>query len=121
MGAFGKFFKERRIAAGMTLRRFCLENAFDPGNMSKLERGRLAPPQGHDILERYARALGIKEGSDDWYRFFDLAAAEAGRIPPELLSDEEVVAKLPILFRTLRGQRVTPEALEELIDKIRRA
>ena len=46
----------------------------DPGNISKLERGKMPPP-GHDVLERYAGHLGIEEGSSEWYRFFDLAYA----------------------------------------------
>ena len=118
---FGGFFKERRIAIGKTLRAFCLENGFDPGNISKLERGRLPAPQSREKLEQYAKALGLKRGSDDWYQFFDLAAAEAGRIPDEILSDEDILDKLPILFRTLRGQKIPDEKLKELIDKLRGA
>jgi hypothetical protein len=30
------------------------------------------------------------------------------------------VGKLPVLFRTIRGQRVTPEKLDALIDFIRK-
>ncbi|MBI5308777.1 MAG: hypothetical protein HZB37_10735 [Planctomycetes bacterium] len=63
--------------------------------------------------------LKIKKGSDDWYTFFDLAAAETGRIPEELIARENIVEKLPILFRTLRGQKVPEEKLEELIKKLR--
>jgi hypothetical protein len=32
----------------------------------------------------------------------DLAAAEAGRVPDDLLKDKAIGAKLPILFRVLR-------------------
>jgi len=56
---------------------------------------------------------------DDWYQFFDLAAAESGKIPKDILSDEEVVEKLPILFRTLRGKKVSDEKLNKLVRKIR--
>ncbi len=51
----------------------------------------------------------------------DLAAAEQGRIPNDILDDEELVAKLPALFRTLRGQPVSDNDLRALIDKIRKA
>ena len=98
---FGEFFKKRRIALGVTLREFCRRNGLDPGNISRLERGLLAPPQGRELLEQYARLLDLKKGSDDWYTFFDLAAAETGRIPPEILEDQDLLEKLPILFRTL--------------------
>lgn len=120
MGKFGAFFKQKRLELGLSLRQFCLEHGLDPGNISKLERGRLSPPQ-HDKLEEYARLLGIPEGSDDWYTFFDLAAAEAGRIPQDILSDEEVVEKLPLLFRTLRGERIPDDKLDELVKKVREA
>lgn len=118
MGHFGDFFKAKRIQLGFTLRQFCLENNLDPGNISKLERGLFPPPQ-HEKLKEYAKLLGIKEGSDDWYQFFDLAAAEKGKIPQDILSDKAVVAKLPILFRTLRGKKISDEKLNKLIRKIK--
>jgi len=118
---FGEFFKQRRIALGLTLREFCRRNGLDPGNISRLERGLLPPPQGRETLERYAKLLRLKKGSDDWYNFFDLAAAENGRIPPEILQDKEVLEKLPILFRTLRGQKVPDEQMDELVRKLRKA
>ena len=120
MGQFGAFFKDKRLATGLSLRQFCLEHGLDPGNISKLERGRLAPPQ-HDKLEEYARLLGLQEGTDEWYRFFDLAAAEAGRIPRDIMKDEEVVEKLPLLFRTLRGEKIPDDQLDELVKKVKEA
>lgn len=116
---FGEFFKSCRAGLGKTLRQFCLENKLDPGNISKLERGLLPPPQSREKLEEYACLLEIKEGSDDWYSFFDLAAAESGRIPAELIAEESIMDKLPILFRTLRGQKVSEAQMDELIKKIR--
>lgn len=121
MGTFGAFFREMRARAGLSLREFCLTNGFDPGNVSKLERGLLPPPESREKLEGYVKALRLKKGSDDWYTFFDLAAAERGRIPGDVLSDEELVSKLPVLFRTLRGQRVDDEARDDLVERIRRA
>lgn len=118
--AWGAFFAEiRRERLGLSLRDFCDRKGLDPGNVSKLERGRLAPPQGRDSLSRYAEALELEEGSDDWLQFFDLAAAARGEIPAELMADEEVVRHLPAFFRTLRGQRITDEQMQELLDMIR--
>jgi transcriptional regulator with XRE-family HTH domain len=118
---FGKFFKERRIALKKTLRQFCFENKLDPGNISKMERGLLPPPQSREKLEDYAKLLKIKKGSDDWYSFFDLAAAETGRIPDDLMEGKNIEDKLPMFFRTLRGQKVPNDKLEELIKKLRGA
>lgn len=116
---FGDFFKSKRIALSKTLRQFCLEYYLDPGNISKLERGLLPPPQGTDKLEEYARYLKIKKGSDDWFEFFDLARLSAGRIPDEVLSDKALLSKLPLVFRTLKGQKLTKEQLNKLAEKIK--
>lgn len=116
---FGQFFKSLRLARGFTLRRFCREKGFDASNMSKMERGLLVPPRA--TLERYARALGLKEGSDEWLTLFDLAALARGEIPRDLLSDEEVLEKLPLVFRTARGEKLTEAQKSALIELVRRS
>jgi transcriptional regulator with XRE-family HTH domain len=118
---FGEFFKQKRIGLKKTLRQFCIANKLDPGNISKLERGLMQPPQGSDKLEEYAKYLHIGKGTDDWYKFFDLAAVERGRIPEELLNDAKVAASLPILFRTLREKKISEKKLDELVEMIRKA
>jgi len=118
---FGSFFKELRIRQEMTLRQFCNAHGYDPGNISKLERGLLPPPESDAKLTEYAKALRIRRGSDAWYQFFDLARAARGKLPPEILRKRDVVARLPLLFRTLRGQKVSEQKLNELIEMIRRA
>lgn len=118
---FGKFFKELRQRSGQTLRQFCQEHNLDPGNISKIERGKIRPPTSHEILERYASYLKIEEGSDDWYNFFDYASACSGKIPADVMNDNKLVDKLPLIFRTLRGQKVPKEQLDDLAEFIRRA
>ena len=120
-GKFGALLKKLRLEGGWTLREFCLRNGLDPGNHSKMERGGFPPPHSRERLEKYANALGLKQGSDEWMEFFDLASAEKGVIPEDLMSDEEVVAKLPVLYRTMRGTPVSSEDLDALIEKIRRS
>ena len=118
MSKFGEFFKNRRISLEYTLREFCLKYGLDPGNLSKIERGQLPPPQ-HDKLLEYAKYLRIKKGSDEWYEFSDLAHSEAGTIPDDILSDSEVVDKLPVLFRTLRGEKIPNKKLDKLVRKLK--
>ncbi|MBD3374282.1 helix-turn-helix domain-containing protein [candidate division KSB1 bacterium] len=118
---FGDYFKTLRMKTGLTLRQFALGNNFDPGNISKIERGILSPPQSREKLETYAAALNLKEGSDDWYTFFDYAAACSGKIPKDVMDDAELVKKLPLVFRTLRGEKLTDEQLNTLAKLIRRA
>lgn len=118
---FGPYLKQLRIQKRITLREFSRLAKADPGNISRLERGVLRPPQDRDILERYANALGLKDGSDESYRFFDFAAADCGLVPSDIMKDEEVVKVLPILFRTLRNEKPTEEELDRLVEKLRRS
>jgi len=117
---FGEYFKAKRIDKGFTLREFCKKHGLDPGNISKLERGLLPPPASREKLEEYATFLGLKKGSDEWLEFFDRAAASRGELPKDFLDDDEVLKALPVIFRTIRGKKVSREMLNELIDKIRR-
>jgi len=120
MSNFGEHLRALRLKGGKTLRQFCAENNLDPGNLSRIERGRLNPPASHDTLTRWAHALGLREASSDWIDFFDLAAIASGRVPQDLRDDEAVLAKLPLLFRTLRNEKIDDEALQDLIDLIRK-
>lgn len=119
--AFGPLMKSLRSQKRITLREFCKRANADPGNVSRIERGVWPPPQDHDILERYAKALDIKEASDDWYRFFDSAAADCGIVPKDIMDDAEVVKMLPVFFRTIRGQKPTEEEMRALADRIRKS
>ena len=119
--AFGQFFKTRRLAIGKTLRQFCAENGFDAANISRIERGLIAPPRMKEKLEHYAAALEIVRGTDAWLEFFDLASVEAGRIPKDILDDAAVVRKLPAFFRTMANKQLTEDKLDQIIELIRRA
>lgn len=118
---FGQTFKRLRQGTGLTLRKFCLTHNFDPGNYSKLERGRLSPPKSREKLEKLATCLNLEHGSDEWYDFFDTAAACNGTIPPHIMDDPDLSAKLPLIFRTIRGEKVDKEKLRILAEIIRQA
>jgi len=117
MLTFGEFIKQLRLQNRITLREFCRLTRIDPSNWSKIERGMLPPPKSRLILEEMANILKIKKNSDDWYALMDLAAIT--HIPKELLSSQSIVEKLPVFFRTLRGQKPTEEELENLIKLIK--
>lgn len=116
---FGELIKDRRIKAGMSLRSFCEKHEYDPGNHSKLERGILNPPDDEAFMNKLAKAVGIKRETAEWFDFHSLAAVARREIPRELLDDDEVVAKLPVLFRTLQGEPLAPEKMDDLIAFIR--
>ncbi|HSB04550.1 MAG TPA: hypothetical protein VLK23_05090 [Thermodesulfobacteriota bacterium] len=71
-------------------------------------------------LKRIAQVLNIKLGSLLWKEMKDKANIDAGIIPEDILSDEEVLNSLPLFFRTIRGEKPTPEELDRLIDMIRK-
>jgi transcriptional regulator with XRE-family HTH domain len=118
--SFGELFKTKRISNGLTLREFCRINGLDPGNVSKIERGLFQPPQSKEMLLKYATALGIKEGSEDWLSFCDLAITSAGKIPDDIVSNQELMNALPVLFRTVRNKKLDEEGLGKLIKSIKR-
>lgn len=118
---FGEFLKQRRTQLRISLREFCRQNSFDPAFISKLERGVIPPPKSENTLKRLAKALKIEPRQPEWQELFDLAAIEKGMIPSDLLRNRELCKKLPVVFRTLRGDMVSKEKLEEIINIIRNA
>ena len=116
---FGELFQHLRKKCGYTLREYCRTFGKDAGYMSKIERGVLAPPTSSNELRSWAMSLGLKEGSEDWEMFFTTAAVSAGRIPEKVMTDEEVMPHLPILLRTMTGEKLTEEKLRALIEVIK--
>jgi len=112
---FGELFKQLRIKRGLTLRQFCEEYSFDPGNISKLERGILPAPQAGEKLKAYAKALNIKMGTDEYLEFFDLAAVSNKNFHVKNISDQDLLNRLPVLFRTIDKKDLTEEKLERII------
>lgn len=116
---FGEFFKKLRTKKGITLRQFCETNSFDPGNISKLERGVLPAPHADDKLKAYAKALGIKSGTDDYLEFFDLATASNKTFTIKNIEGDELLNRLPVLFRSIDKKDITEDQLERIIQLIK--
>lgn len=119
---FGEYFRTKRLANEKSLRQFCLKHNYDPGNISKLERGVLTPPHSEEKLADYAKALGIKKTSEEYKKMRELAL-EANReamIPSAFrnISDKKLIKKLPLLFRTLDNSSLTEEKLDTIIKQL---
>jgi len=115
---FGVFLKQKRLALKKSLRTFCEEHGEDPSNWSKMERGVLKPPKSLARQRGIALKLGI-QSPEELQRLFDLADAEQGRIPQDILSNKELVRHLPFVFRTIRGEVPTEDNLDKLADLIK--
>jgi transcriptional regulator with XRE-family HTH domain len=116
---FGEYLQELRRSRDQTLRAYCAENGEDPAYISRLERGMIPPPKDRAVLERLAKSVGLKPGTEQWDKFHDLADVAAGRIPARVMEDSELVKHLPLFFRTITGERFPDEKLDELIAYVR--
>lgn len=121
MTSFGQFVQELRKRQQLTLRGFCEKYGIDPGNQSKLERNLLPAPKSVEALEALARNLGLEKEAEEWQYFLDLAATSTGQLPPDIREDEEMASKLPLVFRSLRGEKLSEEQLKELADLLKRS
>ena len=112
---FGKMFRQKRVSFGLTLRTFCERFGYDPAYISRIEREILPPPEDTDKIQAFAKVLGIKEGTTDWVTFFDLAYIAKGKIPSDITENAESLRHLPLLFRTMRGKKLSQKKLQELV------
>ena len=119
MKKFGEYIKELRIKNQITLREFCKKSGLDPSNWSKIERGINAPPKSKEILKTIAKSLELTVNSPEYNQLIDYAMIDF--IPTELAEDSDVLEKLPLFFRTARGEKPTEEELKELIELIRQS
>jgi transcriptional regulator with XRE-family HTH domain len=121
LNMFGEFFKELRIKNGYTLRFYCRTFDRDPAYISRIERGRISPPQNKDDLKNLAHSLNLKDGTEEWNKFFDLAAISKGKIPEYIMTEKEIVKKLPLFLRTITDKEIDDNKLKELIELIKTA
>ncbi len=119
MKKFGEYIKDLRVEKEITLREFCKTVGLDPSNWSKIERGLLAPPKSKEILGQIASTLGLTENSPEYNQLFDYAMIEF--IPAELAEDSQILERLPLFFRTARGEKPTEAELKELIKLIQQS
>ena len=116
---FGELVRSHRQKLGLGLREFCVESGIDPAYLSRIERGLMQPPQDPERLAELARQLGLRPDSSPWTELMDAAALCSGKLPEDIRDDERMLMKLPVLFRTIRGQRLTEAKLRELIEFLR--
>ncbi len=119
--SFGEFFRLKRIKLGYTLRSFCTQFGYDPGNISRLERSVAIPSLDNEILSGYSRALQIKQDSEEQVLFYDLAHSAKGQIPNDIRNNKQVSTMLPAFFRTVRNKQLNEEKLKKLMELLENA
>lgn len=117
---FGEILQERRSKLRLSLRDCAIRANMDPGNLSRIERGRAAPPQDPEVLTRLIEAVELR-GTDAGQELFDVAAMQNGRIPHDILSNEEVMSALPVLLRTVNNKQIDGAQIEKLVALIKNA
>jgi transcriptional regulator with XRE-family HTH domain len=101
--------REKRLAKGLSLRRFAKLAGVSPTYISQIENGHFDPP----TAERVQRMADILDEPAD------ALIARAGRVPgdlPAIIQDRPV--ELATFLRA--AQRLTPEQLQHLINEARR-
>jgi HTH-type transcriptional regulator, competence development regulator len=100
---FGKFLREKRIAKGLSLRKFAEQVGISPTYLSQVEQDNVDPPTA-DRVKRMAELLG--ESVDEW-------TALAGRLTEDLpVIIRESPTAVPDLLRAVRG--MTADQLRRL-------
>lgn len=117
---FGELVTARRAELRLSLRDCAIRSGIDPGNLSKIERGKLAPPQDAGLLARLIEALELKD-SDAGQRLTDVAAVQNGRIPSDIVQNAGLVGALPILLRTINNRQLDEVKVARLLEMIRDA
>jgi transcriptional regulator with XRE-family HTH domain len=121
---FGECFRDIRIHTEPSLRKFCAKHGFDPGNISKLERGLMTPPRTEARLQRYVKALGIKRGSDQYNLLlrYAIASKTADRYQRifENVHDENLVRRLPDLISQIDSPSFNEQKLNALFEALAR-
>lgn len=117
---FGDHLRERRLALGLSLREFCANHAEDPSNWSKLERGLSQPPTNYERLYGIALHLQYLPDSQEMQDLFDLASWSRGELPRGIVENEQLMEKLPLVFRTF-STTPTEDDLMRLADIVREA
>jgi transcriptional regulator with XRE-family HTH domain len=115
---FGDFLKQKRLALDLSLREFAKRVDMQPSNYCNVEADVLPPPPP-ETLERIAKALGLKKGTQDYETFHDLAAKGRDEIPADV---ERIVKEnelIPAMLRTVEYEDVTKEQLRGIIEDLR--
>jgi transcriptional regulator with XRE-family HTH domain len=106
---FGDVLREKRMAKGISLRKFADQVGVSPTYLSQVEQGNIDPPTAERV-RKMAEILG--ENADE-------LIALAGRVPEDLPKIiQKQPTQMPELLREASG--LTAEQLRQLVDKAKK-
>ncbi len=116
---FSDLLKSYRLRAGYGLRQFAELIGDASGNYAHRESGKRGAWTDAEKLRSVASALGLRDGSVDWYAFFT-AALGPGRLPPDIehMTDKPAI---PMLMRTIDELQLTDDELLKLVEDLRKS
>lgn len=117
---FGGRLKMLRLEARIGLREFARLINMKPSNFSNIERGKVPPPAGKEILDAICDTLGLEKDSDERSNLFDLAAKDGKRIPADIAQSVKEFRGIPVLVRTIANKRLSEVKLRELTEYIQK-
>jgi len=117
---FGDFVRTTRTKNGLTGRDASNRAEMLPSNFSKLEHGILLPPRDGNKQRKLADAIGIRAGTPDSERFFDLAAKAIDAVPVDVADIISKSESLPLLLRTIGNRRLSEKDIEALVEIVHR-
>ena len=100
----GKLIKQKREAAGISLRRFALLISVDPSNWSKVERGVLPFSMSKSKTALIAKVLGIKKAGKEMLDFMDSLAISQNRIPDDIVKEQTMPYSIKQKFKEIREE-----------------
>lgn len=102
---FGQILREKRVAMGLSLRKFAELIEVSPTYLSQVEQNKVESPPTADRLKRMAKVLG--ENVDE---FLSLGGRMSEDLP-QIIQDSPTT--IPELLRTTRG--LTPDQIQKLV------
>lgn len=102
----GEFLMEKRAERRLSRRGFAQSVGLDPAYYARIERGIIEPPR-EGVLNRIAEGLEIQQWTPEWEEMLRLAEVGRGKIPSELMNDEQIAGLLPAFFAKVKEERPT--------------
>lgn len=117
MTNFGQTIEEIRKSSSITLKQLSRDIGFDPSYISRIERGKKKPSD--KFVDAFTSYFAIETGTETYKKIKDSASIARAEIPDYVMSEKDIVDRLPMLFRTITGSKIEEDALDDLINLLK--